>query len=203
MERTLDEAKELAINVLRRVGLYTAITNDIDTFEVARRLGFELQYNWICPPSLSGCMFKHQYGCKVYLSAKESYVRKQFSCGHEIGHILDDTIDEGLFLCNEDSDSDPERFANWFAAELKMPEVVLRNLVKLMGLQPAVLAKTMKVSDDAMVLRLKELDYDVPPEITMVKSRDLWIYGNPKYKGLQARNCNQYIAEQRAKYKVN
>lgn len=175
MSRTIDDARLIAVDALNKTRLHD--TDKVDTFLLTRRLGIWLELFWDMP-ALSGFCIKHTEKNFIYLSKWEKYVRKQFSCGHEIGHILDPTVPaNGSGIHTEEQ----EQFADWISAELKMPEFHVRLLVKLYGPNPGILAHCMNVSDEAMKRRLTELGYHIPAASLTSRSKDFWIYGNPNY----------------------
>jgi hypothetical protein len=103
---------------------------------------------------------------EVWVSAHEPLERRRFSVAHEVGHFLLHTFDqsEGVFCRAADLRADPEsperlreREANRFAAELLMPEPMVRREVERRGADPLALAPLFAVSDLAMGFRLVNL----------------------------------------------
>ncbi len=100
------------------------------------------------------------------MSAHEPWERRRFSVAHEVGHFLLHASDQpdGVFCRAADLRADPEsperlreREANRFAAELLMPETMVRAEVERRGADPIVLAPLFAVSDLAMGFRLVNL----------------------------------------------
>jgi hypothetical protein len=101
---------------------------------------------------LAGLLFVSAGGALVMVRRDDPVARRRFSAAHELGHLLmhyrpgwlpggDDTIDvvsddglEQIIEGDGDADDDPadlairERQANRFAAELLMPEPLVRGL---------------------------------------------------------------------------
>jgi hypothetical protein len=103
---------------------------------------------------------------EVWVSRHESWERRRFSVAHEVGHFLLHALDDpqGMFCRAADLRPDPdsperlrEREANRFAAELLMPEPMVRREVERHGADPLVLAPLFAVSDLAMGFRLVNL----------------------------------------------
>jgi IrrE N-terminal-like domain len=106
---------------------------------------------------------------EVWVSEHEPWARRRFSIAHEIGHFLLHAGEQpdGVFCRPADLRPDPdsperlrEREANRFAAELLMPEPMVRTEVERCGdPDPIVLAPRFAVSDVAMGWRLVNLGY--------------------------------------------
>jgi uncharacterized protein DUF955 len=103
---------------------------------------------------------------EVWVSAHEPWERRRFSVAHEVGHFLLHAVDQsdGVFCRAADLRADPEsperlreREANRFAAELLMPETMVRAEVERRGADPIALAPLFAVSDLAMAFRLVNL----------------------------------------------
>ncbi|MBS4760963.1 MAG: ImmA/IrrE family metallo-endopeptidase [Clostridium sp.] len=71
---------------------------------------------------------------KLYVNADESPKRQNFTIAHELGHFLLGHLNSSeysvLYRNNELSDSPLEREANCFAANLLVPEKLLRKTLK-------------------------------------------------------------------------
>jgi hypothetical protein len=106
---------------------------------------------------------------EVWVSEHEPWERRRFSVAHEIGHFMLHAADEpGIVYCRPaDLRPDPdsperlrEREANRFAAELLMPEALVRVAVDRCGdPDPIALAPLFAVSEVAMGWRLVNLQY--------------------------------------------
>lgn len=124
---------------------------------------------------LAGFLFVTPSVGLVFVNASDSVPRQRFSAAHELGHFVlhryqmrgvsfADTV-EDIKLTDEQSDQH-EREANWFAAELLMPEQVcreranaFRKAYKVWPRSPLAhhLAAELLVSREAMLYRLQEL----------------------------------------------
>lgn len=103
---------------------------------------------------------------EVWVSAHEPWERRRFSVAHEVGHFLLHALDESdrVFCRAADLRADPEsperlreREANRFAAELLMPEPMVKREAESRGPDPLVLSPLFAVSDLAMGFRLVNL----------------------------------------------
>jgi len=73
----------------------------------------------------------------IYVNAEQPITRALFTLAHELGHVL---VQDGTFVVDQDlvANSNRERFANAFAAELLLPEEEIRALIS--GENPSALA---------------------------------------------------------------
>lgn len=142
------------------------IFTPIDPVVVARQLGINV-YSSALPADVSGYIVKRNATSApdIFLNSEHSPVRQRFTCAHELGHyfaMLDrgenapDTYvfkRDGLASCGIDSS---EIYANQFAANLLMPEKVVRDLVRE-GFDVIEIARELHVSVDAMTHRMRNL----------------------------------------------
>ena len=116
-------------------------------------------------PDVSGALVKEPgRDAAVLLALGESKRRQRFTCAHEIGHFMlrradaDETpysfVDKRNGLSAEDTNPD-ERWANAFAAELLMPEAIVRDWSK--SHDDLAMAERFGVSSEAMNARLRSL----------------------------------------------
>jgi hypothetical protein len=121
---------------------------------------------------LAGLMFRLGDDGLAFVSADDILARRRFTAAHELGHFLlhrdrmtgfvaDATISE-----TDDTTGDMEREANRFAAELLVPEVIIRERAEELTLEhgacPRIvlavrLASELLVSREAVRYRLKNL----------------------------------------------
>src|SRR4051795_483327 len=96
---------------------------------------------------------------EVWVSRHEPWERRRFSIAHEVGHFLLHAGErsDGVFCRAADLRPDPEsperlreREANRFAAELLMPDGMVRSAVDAWGADPIALSERFAVSDLAM-----------------------------------------------------
>ncbi len=103
----------------------------------------------------------HNYYCVVLGTEKPSFVRRQFSCAHELGHIVLHEKYEDKSGINREDFRKQESEANKFAAEFLMPrEAFLMDLqVSANRLNRYIeLKRKWKVSISAMVMRAHDLE---------------------------------------------
>lgn len=102
----------------------------------------------------------------IMLNRGDSRNRQRFTCAHELGHYIqrlnegradveEEVLDFRDTIARQGTNLD-EIFANAFAAELLMPEALLRKL-RREGLTVSALAGRFDVSGEAMTYRLKNL----------------------------------------------
>lgn len=137
----------------------------VDPVLIANELGIEV-VETVLPSDISGALIKDQGKDPVIvLSKSDSNNRKRFTCAHEIGHYAYrfanngdhyEYIDFRGQTASAGSDQE-EIYANQFAAELLMPSEEITALVKA-NYPYFLLAQYFGVSDDAMRIRLKNLN---------------------------------------------
>jgi predicted transcriptional regulator len=116
---------------------------------------------------------------EIWVRRDESETRRRFTIAHEVGHHFLHS-DGATVLCRpvdvdqaDETARAKEREANRFAAELLMPEPLIRERVKVDGLDVTALAGTFNVSPIAMAFRLVNLEFleVVPPDIEAEQAR--------------------------------
>ena len=75
---------------------------------------------------------------KIYVNQFESKARQRFTCAHEIGHYVERRRDEDNSYTFQDkrsgkADTPHEWYADFFAANLLMPQAVFEELVEVHG----------------------------------------------------------------------
>lgn len=85
-------------------------------------------------------------------------LRKRFSIAHELGHFLLGHDEKDFIDDKFDRPTPIEREANQFASFLLMPKSWVTKSVKEKGLELERLAREFKVSEQAMTIRLLELN---------------------------------------------
>jgi Zn-dependent peptidase ImmA (M78 family) len=130
---------------------------------IAERLGLKVHQAYL-EPDVSGMLAKHEgQDAEIYVNACDSEARQRFSCAHELGHYVKRALsrDESFGYIDRrgptaSQGTDPEEiFANKFAAELLMPETMVRHYAGELG--PAGLAAKFGVSVGAMTIRFDNL----------------------------------------------
>ena len=134
---------------------------------IAKQLGIEiLPYSF--SEDISGLFFKK--GDKLYLGVNSSHSekRKRFTIAHEIGHFIlhsDEPLHydvkelESLHFRSENISDLNEIESNSFAAELLMPEELVRELIEKGVTSVKKLSEKFNVSEEAMRYRLINLGY--------------------------------------------
>lgn len=138
----------------------------VDPVRIAHRLGVDV-YERPLDPNVSGAIVKEpDRDPTILLNQSDSPSRQRFTCAHELGHFVRRSAapdDSNVFeyvdfrgpLATAGLD-DEEMFANAFAANLLMPEAIVREKFRA-GKSPVELAFELGVSTDAMTVRLKTL----------------------------------------------
>jgi len=102
--------------------------------------------------------------CIILVNDMDSEARARFTIAHELGHYFlhMDSMppnDSGLITCLRSDSSPIETQANRFAAELLMPEALVRQEYAKMVIPVCEsLAEIFQVSNQAMEIRLKQLE---------------------------------------------
>ncbi|MEW5974129.1 MAG: ImmA/IrrE family metallo-endopeptidase [Pseudomonadota bacterium] len=137
----------------------------VDPVVIAKMLGLDVLLADL-PDNVSGALIKMEgHDPAIFLNRMDAPNRQRFTCAHELGHYVSRVnSDDGLSYEFVDmrgelaaAGTDPEEvYANAFAAELLMPEDVVRDMVKS-GMPPALISARLQVSDDAIRIRMKTL----------------------------------------------
>jgi Zn-dependent peptidase ImmA (M78 family) len=135
----------------------------VDPVRVAQSLGVKV-LDASLNEDVSGALVKKEGADpSILLSATDSRNRKRFTCAHELGHFIrrSDEPEKYEYVDYRDQQSstgtvEEERFANSFAANLLMPELLVKSLHE-QGLPDFRMAKKFGVSQEAMQYRLENL----------------------------------------------
>lgn len=166
MPTTLNPQSAAASALEPFIGPNDTIFWPIDPVIVARQLGINV-FSADLPADVSGYIVKRTESSApdIFLNTEHSPVRQRFTCAHELGHYfailnMGDRAPatyvfrrDALASCGTDGS---EIYANQFAANLLMPEKVVRELAGS-GLDVIEIARELHVSVDAMTLRLRNL----------------------------------------------
>ncbi|WP_058036865.1 ImmA/IrrE family metallo-endopeptidase [Rhodococcus sp. KB6] len=158
------EAAALVLKELR--GPDGRLAYPIDPVRIARDLGINV-YSAKLENSLSGLIAKTSEvePPEVFLNSEHAPVRQRFTCAHELGHYFHNETDSGpglkTYVHRRDARSScgtdvEEIYANQFAANLLMPEDVVKDLYAMYG-NPVPVAMELEVSLEALNLRMKKL----------------------------------------------
>ena len=145
-----------AQEVLKR---YWNLELPVDVEAIARALGVKVEK--LPPPGFSG-FYQFKDGKPVIqVNSSEAELRQRFTIAHELGHYVlghPGSYRDGPDTFSLDNHDPFEVAANRFAAELLMPESMIRFLVFKEGITNVTkLAFKAKVSEAAMQYRLKNL----------------------------------------------
>jgi len=138
----------------------------VDPVSIAQKMGLQV-LDTDLPASVSGALIKEAGKDPIIaLHHTDHSNRKRFTCAHELGHYVSriESNDESVEYEYVDlrgpsaaNGTDPEEvFANKFAANLLMPEKIIRNLSKS-GKSHFDIAMFFGVSTEALKHRLKGL----------------------------------------------
>jgi len=127
---------------------------------------------------LSGLLLPARW--EIWVRRDEPAPRRRFTVAHEIGHHLLHS-DGAAVLCRpadvetaQGTERAREREANRFAAELLMPEAMVREDADRDGPNPIALAPRFGVSDVAMGFRLVTLGYMEALPVDLQAEVDRW-----------------------------
>jgi IrrE N-terminal-like domain len=130
------------------------------------------------PVQISGVLLPARW--EIWVRRDEPAPRRRFTVAHEIGHHLLHS-DGAAVLCRpadvqtaQASERAREREANRFAAELLMPEAMVREAADRDGPDPIALAGRFGVSDVAMGFRLVTLGYLQALPVDLQAEVDRW-----------------------------
>lgn len=141
----------------------------VDVKWIAKQLGF-LVVDYKFAEDTSAVLFIHKGTKAIGVNRAHAPVRQRFSVAHELGHYLgghEDFTEHGegekIQVDGHFDPTDPqqrlEQEANQFAAELLMPEqIVKRELAKMGTLDAPALARKFQVSEQAMWIQLIALN---------------------------------------------
>ena len=171
----MNKSEREARNLLASIGV---LGPPILVDDIAAQLGVQLSREPVSP-HISGLLFRDEQRCIIGLNARNSRQRQRFTIAHELGHFL---LHEGELILDtsarmnwrDDTSSlateAQEIQANAFAAELLMPESMVRRSWEKLSIQgrraaePLIreLAAEYDVSLQAMQYRLMNLSLLMP-----------------------------------------
>jgi len=161
---TINRVKQAAERVLEGYGSSGAVVN---SFEIATTEGLSVQYRKFGGEYKTVSGFYSPDDKTIFLNVGESATRQLYTVAHELGHYFlgHNPSEYGLYWrksAYEGQKATNEKEADCFAANLLMPESVVRGLVKEYPFlaHPSsinLLAMRFGVSSFAMTNRLKNL----------------------------------------------
>jgi hypothetical protein len=136
----------------------------VDVVALASDLGLNV-WSSSLPESVSGKIFRDalnggKSGFSIVVNSKHAHTRQRFTVAHEIAHFLlhRDVLESGELVENslyrDGLGGMKESAANRFAADLLMPQPLVRKLIASGIRQPEMLANRLMVSPAAMRIRL-------------------------------------------------
>lgn len=135
----------------------------VDPFKIAQNLGIKVRTVPL-EPDTAGFILKESFedNPTIYLNKRDGLQRRRFTLAHELGHFVKHRgADEIAYVDNRDElasrGTDPnERWCNSFAAELLMPEAIVKKDWAL-GKSVEQMRSKFNVSMAAMTVRLNSL----------------------------------------------
>ncbi len=183
----MDEVEAARAALERFTGIYAAAVPPVDVEELAGSLcrlrvrdadDLRPLAGVATGAQLSGVLLPARF--EIWVRRDESASRRRFTVAHEIGHHFLHS-DGAAVLCRpvdvEAAGDDVralERQANRFAAELLMPEPLVRAQADRDGADPIALAARFGVSDIAMGYRLVNLGYLTALPVGLQAELDRW-----------------------------
>lgn len=154
-------AREKAHNIL---SMYKITESPVDVIKIATFLGFKV-IPFDFPETMSAVIRIEETKKIIAVNKNKSEVRQRFSIAHELGHYLSGhdnfSHESETFIDRDKKYLDPhhreEKEADEFAAELLMPEIMLKKDVLENNLDAVTLAKKYNVSEPAMWIQLINL----------------------------------------------
>ena len=140
----------------------------IDLKKILKFSGITLNYS-VFEDSISGLLYKKKNKNIIVVNSLHPEVRQRFTIAHELGHYFLNHhsnlfIDKGnLYRDKRSSEGNIrwEREANKFAAELLMPEEMLRRFIKKESIEDLqdidLIAGKIKVSTEALTYKLSDI----------------------------------------------
>lgn len=135
----------------------------IDPVPIAKSLGVEVLDVYLKDEVSGALVKKPEQDPSILLNANDSKTRKRFTCAHELGHFIrraeEPTQYEYVDYRDQRSSTgtiEEERFANSFAANLLMPDWLVKSFHE-QDMPEFRMAKKFGVSQEAMHYRLENL----------------------------------------------
>lgn len=154
-------AREKAHNIL---AMFKFTEPPVNVISIAEGLGFKVVPHDF-PDTMSATIFLENNIKAIGVNKNHPNVRQSFSIAHELGHYLsgheDFSYERKTFIEKDKRYLDPhhrdEEEADEFAAELLMPDFMLKRDVLENKLDISALSKKYEVSEQAMTIQLVNL----------------------------------------------
>lgn len=156
--------KNLAVEQLKETGSEIPV-RIVDIAKKNNLSVYEVDLSDIGGTNLSGALKADNGKWVILVNISESIERKRFTIAHELGHFLlhagesfvdDFSSSEVFYRANAVDNAGKEKEANFFAANILMPEESVRKSWELYG-DTEKMAEVFMVSELSMVYRLKNL----------------------------------------------
>jgi len=155
----------------------------INAFEIAKKLGFTIKYAEFKDSTISGILWdgveeaifgNEGYKRVMIINSKESPERQLFTVAHEIGHFMlhcnenSNFYERYISAGNKSVDPEEKRMedkADYFAANLLLPEDILNRYIKVNNLKNRrnieyAVASSFFVEKETVSRRLDEIGYE-------------------------------------------
>lgn len=139
------------------------ILNKLDIYEppiqiekIANFFSLKIIYYPEFPDSISGTMAKEEM--LIGINSNHHPNRQRFTIAHELGHYILGHDDLKIIDDTFDKNTDKEKEANKFAAELLIPEYFLKKDIKEKSWDIPSLSQRYKVSEQVMTIRIMNLN---------------------------------------------
>lgn len=152
--RSFERSRFTPTDILDHFGVRSG---PVDVFRILMESGVFVHYT--DSSDFSGASKVDEEGnARIWVNKTEARVRQRFTAAHEFGHIL---LHEGLLFRDYVfvGSSDPlEWAANKFAAELLMPEWLVKHAFRVFHNDVKAMAKYFDVSEAAMGIRNSQIN---------------------------------------------
>lgn len=173
MSHDCEKIENKALELLENKNLLEA---PIDIEALVRSLDIDLSFEEL-EDEVSGFLFTKNFKQAIVVNSRHHENRKRFSIAHELGHSILHDKNRELYLDSKQTSyffrdknsstgvNDIEIEANEFAAQILMPQKLIDQLIKKYNLSMtddddlSLLAKKLKVSEQALTFRLAKLNY--------------------------------------------
>lgn len=140
------------------------VGNKVDIKAIVKENGIEIQ-EIILPSAISGILKCENEKWIICVNKNHHYKRQRFTIAHEFGHYVlhrkEGTVYEDTTFFRNNNKSSIEYKANEFAAELLIPEDLLKSAIKNGITKITELAEEFCVSVQAVRFRATELGYNI------------------------------------------
>jgi Zn-dependent peptidase ImmA (M78 family) len=155
------KAKRMAEELIAKYAINFPVVN---VFDLARREGISIEYRKFNDDDQDVAGFLVEENKTIYLNVNDIPTRQAFTAAHELGHHFMQHSPDAYAVYRKDTfgkeKTAEEKEADYFAANLLMPEQMLVDEMKRLGLSEeavSALALRFGVSPSAMKYRLQEV----------------------------------------------